>query len=117
MNAHAVNPERIKEARLSANMSRSDLAYEIRRLTKESIRATERSVTRWENRVNAPSDGVVPAIAAATGKPIQFFYAVSETEGDDDDEEAARMSSQRGFLEELHAQLGAALGKNTEAAA
>jgi transcriptional regulator with XRE-family HTH domain len=79
----AVNPERIKEARLRANMSRADLAYAIRDATGGRIKATERSVRRWERREHAPADGVVPAIAQATGEDISYFYGDDDTEEDD----------------------------------
>ncbi|HMA26097.1 MAG TPA: helix-turn-helix transcriptional regulator [Solirubrobacterales bacterium] len=67
-------PERITEARLNADMSRSDLAYAIRRQTGGHIKATDRGVLRWEKGENAPRDGVVAAIAAVTGRAIEFFY-------------------------------------------
>lgn len=81
-----VNPDRILQARLAANMSRADLAYAIRRATNNGIRATERGVARWESGVNRPSDGVVPAIARVTGQTIEFFYS-SETPGGEEPEE------------------------------
>jgi transcriptional regulator with XRE-family HTH domain len=82
----SVNPDRIREARLRANMSRADLAFAIREATAGRIKATERSIRRWEKREHAPSDGVVPAIAQATGETIAYFYAEDEGEDDDDDD-------------------------------
>jgi transcriptional regulator with XRE-family HTH domain len=81
---HFANPARIKAARLAANMSRSDLAFAIRQHTGGAIKTTERGVAGWENKEYAPSDGVIPAIAAVTGKEIGFFY---EADSDDDGDE------------------------------
>lgn len=55
-------------------MSRADLAYAVRRVSDGQIKATERGIARWERGENRPSDGVIPAIAAATGQTLDFFY-------------------------------------------
>lgn len=89
--------ERITEARLAANMSRADLAFAIRRISKGSIKATERGLRGWEKGEYRPSDGVVPTIAEATGKAIEFFY---EAGGNDDDEEEAALPDAMAALEQ-----------------
>lgn len=81
--AQYVNRNRIKQARLAANMSRADLAFAIRRVSNGQIRATERGVAGWERGEYRPRDGVMPAIAAVTGNEISYFY-----ESDDDQEDA-----------------------------
>lgn len=93
-----VNPARIRKARLAANMSRNDLAFAIRSHSGGNIKATERGVARWELGTARPRDGAVPAIAAATGHEIAFFY---EQDEDPDDEEADLLRD----LEQLPADL------------
>jgi transcriptional regulator with XRE-family HTH domain len=93
-----VNPNRIRQARLAANMSRADLAFRIREVSGGKIRTAERSVAGWERGEYKPSDGVIPAIAAATDHEISFFYEQDES---DDDEEADLLRD----LEQLPADL------------
>jgi len=76
------NPKQISRARLAANMSRADLAFAVRRVTDGQIKSTERGVRGWEKGEYRPSDGVIPAVAAATGQSIEFFY---ELDADDDE--------------------------------
>lgn len=92
------NPDRIVQARLAADMSRADLAYAIRRITRNEIKASDRNIGRWENGEHSPRDGVIVAIATATGKPIEFFYGGGEAS---EDEEAAAMPIQRDIEEAL----------------
>lgn len=83
------NPDRIYQARLAADMSRTDLAHAIRIHTNGAIKASERSVRRWEKGEHAPSDGVIPAIAQATGKDIDFFYEQNGDGSSDDEDESS----------------------------
>lgn len=84
----AFSPKRFEQARLAANMSRGDLAHEIRLRAKS--KASERHVAGWEKGEYEPSGTVVAAVARATGKDIEFFY---EQGGEDDlDEEAAQVT-------------------------
>jgi len=69
-----VSAERMTEARLNANMSRADLASELRRVTAGRVKASERGIRGWEKGEYAPSADVIPAYAIATGKPLEFFY-------------------------------------------
>lgn len=61
------NPKRLTEARLLANMSRADLAYEIRK--------SEQNIGRWERGEHEPRGETVALIAAVTGKPLDYFYS------------------------------------------
>jgi len=75
-----VNGTRIREARLAADMSRADLANE--------IRTSERNIARWEAGQNQPRVASVALIATATGHDIDFFLTAS-SEAEDDEEAAA----------------------------
>lgn len=107
------NRHRIKEARLAANMSRADLAFAIRQHTGGQIKATERGVAGWERGEYSPSDGVVPAIAAATGQEIAFFY---EQDGDDE-EEAELLRDLERLPADLRLRVVRALRRRQEASA
>lgn len=78
----AVNPARIYQARLAAALSRMALAHRIWQVSGEEIRASEASVRRWEKGISRPRDGVVPAIALATGRPLDFFYSTDDSPDD-----------------------------------
>ena len=69
-----VSPDRMKDARLEANMSRADLAAALRRVTSGRLKASERGIRGWEKGEYTPSGDVIPAYAIATGKPLDFFY-------------------------------------------
>lgn len=75
-----VNGARIRDARLKAGMTQTDLAH--------AIRTSDRNIARWEAGQNQPRVSSVALIAAATGHDIDFFLTGSEEA--DDDEEAAR---------------------------
>lgn len=83
-----VNGRRIRDARLAANMSRTDLAI--------SIRSSERNIARWESGQNQPRISSVAAIADATGHDIDFFLSGSEEA--EDDEESDSMKTLDGYL-------------------
>ena len=70
----AVNPDRMREARLDADMSRADLAAALRAATNGEVRASERGIRGWEKGEYTPSGDVIPAYVLATGKPHEFFY-------------------------------------------
>lgn len=70
----------IREARLAAGMSQSQLA--------RAISSTERNIVRWENDQNQPRVSSIVAIAHATGHDVDFFLTGSAEA--EDDEEAAR---------------------------
>ena len=86
------SPKRMEAARLSADMSRADLAAALRRVTSGRLKASERGIRGWERGEYAPSDGVIPAYAIATGKPLDFFYA-DESGGADSDLEEEDLSA------------------------
>lgn len=79
-----VNPKQIEKARLAANMTHADLAFAIRSVTAGQLRATEQSIRRWINGKHKPSDGVIPAIAEATGQSLEFFYMADSDDEEDD---------------------------------
>jgi transcriptional regulator with XRE-family HTH domain len=70
-----VSGNRIREARVTAGMSQSQLAGK--------IRTSEKNIRRWENETNAPRFDSVAAIAKATGRDLEFFLNESE-EADDE---------------------------------
>lgn len=70
---------RIKQARLRAGLTQAQLA----RLANTS----ERNIVRWEKEQNSPRFNHLAAIAAATGRDMDDFFA------DDDDAEAAPMAA------------------------
>lgn len=92
-----VNGERIRNARHAAGMTQKALAH--------AIGTGERNIPRWEKNQNEPRAEHIAAIAKATGRSIEFFYAAG---GEDDDElEAAPMPSAQ-FIEDLMAALALA---------
>ena len=86
MSTVTVSGDRIYQARLAANMSRSDLAYEIRRLSKGRHRTEPSLIGRWETGQNTPSANLLPLIAKATGKSMDFFYTEEATSAEEEDE-------------------------------
>jgi hypothetical protein len=85
MRGTTANPARMEQARLEANMSRGDLAHALRRVTSNRLKATERGIRGWERGEYAPSDGVIPAYAIVTNKPLDFFYEWPEQSDDEAD--------------------------------
>lgn len=75
-----VNGNRIRDARLKAGMTQTDLAH--------AIHTSDRNIARWESGQNQPRVSSVALIAEATGHDIDFFLTGSEEA--EDDEEAAR---------------------------
>jgi len=84
--APALNPARIENARLAANMSRADLAFAVRDVTNGRLKPTEQTIRRWSQGRHIPREGAIAAIAVATGHEISFFY--EQDAGGDDEEEA-----------------------------
>jgi transcriptional regulator with XRE-family HTH domain len=78
--AAQVNGSRIRDARLQAGMTQTELA--------RTIRTSERNIARWEAGQNQPRIASVALIAEATGHEIDFFLTGS-SEADDEDEAAA----------------------------
>lgn len=76
------NPARMKQARLGAGFTHSDLARQIGK--------SETNVGRWERGQHEPRGEAVAAIARATGHDIEFFYTEGDGEADDDAEAAMR---------------------------
>ena len=85
METVALKPARITEAMRARKMTPEDLAYEIRRLSNGRVRATATQVLRWARGQHEPRASVIGLIAAATAKPLDFFYGSDgeEEEGDD----------------------------------
>lgn len=75
-----VDGTRIRDARLTAGLTQSELA--------RSIRTSERNIVRWETGQNQPRVSSVALIAKATGHDLDFFLTGS-SEADDDEEAAA----------------------------
>lgn len=96
--APVFNPKRIESARLRADMSHADLAYEVRRVTSGRLKPTEQSIRRWIGGRHVPREGVIAAIAVATGQSIEFFY---ELNPDDDDEDEALLRDLQHLPEDL----------------
>ena len=63
----AFSGEKIRQARNDAGLSQAGLA--------RAIESREQNIVRWENDQHAPRFEHVAAIAAATGKPLEFFLA------------------------------------------
>jgi len=83
-----INGGRIRDARLQAGLTQTELA--------QTIRTSERNIVRWESGRNQPRISSVHAIAHATGHDIDFFLTGS-TESEDD-EEAALSHTLDGYL-------------------
>lgn len=83
-----VNGSRIRDARLTAGLTQTDLAH--------AIRTSERNIARWESGQNQPRISSVDAIARATGHDIDFFLSGSEEA--EDDEESDSMATLDGYL-------------------
>lgn len=72
-----VNGSRIRDARLKAGLTQTDLAH--------AIRTSERNIARWESGQNQPRISSVDAIARATGHDIDFFLTGSDESEDEED--------------------------------
>lgn len=72
-----VSGNKIRDARLKAGLSQTQLA--------NAIQTSERNIRRWESEDNAPRIDSVAAIARATKQDIGFFLIES------DEQEAAPM--------------------------
>jgi transcriptional regulator with XRE-family HTH domain len=75
---------RVTEAREAAGLSKTDLAFRVRRLNHE-LRPDASAISKIERDLHDPSANLVAAIAQATGQDIDFFY---EAEGEDGEAEA-----------------------------
>ncbi|MCR4340087.1 MAG: helix-turn-helix domain-containing protein [Gemmatimonadaceae bacterium] len=67
------SPKQLETARLGADMSREDLAFESRQFTAKKVSA--RSIRGYEKGEYVPGSDVLAALAKATGRDIEFFYA------------------------------------------
>lgn len=83
---------RIKKARFSAGMTQAALA--------RATGVSERNIVRWENDQHAPRFEHVAAIAAATGRDVDYFTA-PELSSETEDEEAARVPTHHELLDAL----------------
>lgn len=70
-----VNPSRIREARLKANLSQDGLA--------RAVGTSQRNIVRWEKGHNVPRSEFLAAIAKATGQNIEFFLREDDDTDDD----------------------------------
>lgn len=77
-----VNGHKIRDARLGAGLTQSELA--------RAIKTSERNIQRWENTQSQPRVSSVALIAKATGHDLDFFLTGSSEA--DEDEEAAGMT-------------------------
>lgn len=87
MDAVLLNPNRIAEAMRTRKMTPDDLAYEIRRLSQGTVRTTARNVQDWVRGKHEPRASVLPLIAIATGKTLDYFFANGEDALVHEDEE------------------------------
>lgn len=78
-----IDGSRIKQARLTAGMTQSQLA--------RSINTSERNIARWENGPNQPRVSSVAAIAKATGQTIDYFLSPNGSDDDDEESEAVTL--------------------------
>lgn len=76
---------RIREARHAAGMTQAALAH--------AVNTRERNIIRWENDQHEPRFENIAAIAAATGKKLEFFTAVGEGAAGDDDAEPVEVGA------------------------
>lgn len=90
------NGTRLSQKRLSANMSRADLAAAVRTKSDGRIKASEAGIRGWEKDKHTPGGEAVVAIAAALDCRVEDLYGV-----DDDDAEAASMPSYHELLAAL----------------
>jgi transcriptional regulator with XRE-family HTH domain len=77
-----VSPQRIREARLTANFSQDSLA--------RRANTSAGNIGRWERGQHTPRPEHIAAIAEATGRPLAYFFSEN---GSDEDEESESMVS------------------------
>ena len=94
------NPRHLNQARLRAGMSQDDLAYKVRDLSENRVKANHSSVSDHERGVNTPTGETVVLYAAATGQSIEFFYASGAEE--EEDEEKVALSPADDLMRALH---------------
>jgi transcriptional regulator with XRE-family HTH domain len=75
-----IDGSRIKQARLGAGMTQTQLA--------RAINTTERNIARWEATANQPRVASVAAIAEATGQTIDYFLTPNGADEDDEESDA-----------------------------
>lgn len=75
-----IDGRKIREARLGAGMSQSQLA--------RAVPTSDRNVVRWENDQAQPRVESVVAIAKATGRELEFFLT-SSAEADEEERAAS----------------------------
>lgn len=80
MKVRTLQPGRIHDARLKAELSQEEVAY---RLRQRGVSASSQQIRRWERGSHSPRASVIPAIADVLGVSIDSLY------GDDDDDEEA----------------------------
>ncbi len=85
-----ISPNRLKSLRLRRNLSREDLAFEVRRRPCGDAKPNAATIRRWERGLNKPHSDVVPALAAALGVTIDELFRA-----DEDEEEAAAVRKER----------------------
>lgn len=61
----------IRTARLEAELNQRELAQ---RIAEDDPAASNTAVSEWERGVRKPSDRYMPLIAAALGKPMDWFF-------------------------------------------
>lgn len=108
--APALNPARIEKARLRANMSQTDLAFAIRRVTDGRLKPSDQTIRRWERGKHLPREGAIVAIAAATETDVSYFYEADS----DDDEEAALLRDLSQLPADLRLRIERALRRGRE---
>jgi transcriptional regulator with XRE-family HTH domain len=107
----AFSPHRLVQARLKAGMTQSDLAFKVRDLSGSRFKVTQAQVSKWEAGRSTPQADVIPVIAEATGKSIEYFYASG---ADDDEEEAALLGTPHDLANALQAVIERAVREQHE---
>jgi len=102
---------RVTEARVGAGLSKSDLAFAVRRLNPD-LRPDASAISKIERGDHEPKANLLAAIATATGRDIDFFY---EAEGDDAEaEELVAALRARATKAAAHRRIGEAVEELVE---
>lgn len=96
MQTKRLSHARLYQLRLKSGKSQGDVAYELRQ---RGFKVDATSISRWERGEHTPKANVMPALAAIYGVTIDELY--SDSDGNDDDEEADQAMRLRRFRAEL----------------
>lgn len=71
--------ERIREARLSKDMTQDDLAHAVRRVSNGDVSPAATEISRYERGRHKPRADTLAAIAKATDRDISYFLNGAST--------------------------------------